>query len=179
MTEERDMQIKGQRKELPKYISHNEVLDILAKAKKTRYRDYILLLVLTRTGMRVSDIVEFRKRDIVEGTIVIRQGKGKKDRVVPLEDELGNILGLFVDRIPPNRKVFSIGSRQIRNIVYKYRPDIHPHTLRHSFAVHCLKNGMSLRALQMILGHNNLNTTQIYLDLSGEDIKEEYKKVKW
>jgi integrase/recombinase XerD len=90
-------------------------------------------------------------------------------------------------------KVFPLTERQVRNIIYKYSPyhlekrdekeikvyDVHPHTIRHSFAVHCLKNGINLRALQKILGHNSLTTTQIYLDIVGKDIKDDFNKVQW
>ena len=180
-------------KTLPKYITKEEVLSILDKAKKDRYRDYILLLCLWRTGMRNSEIASLQKRDIVEDTIIVRNAKGRKDRVIPLESELGNLLGLYSDNLQPNDKLFPLSERQVRNIVYKYSPfhietingkdvtvhDVHPHTLRHSFAVYCLKGGMNLRTLQKILGHGHLNTTQIYLDVVGEDIKNDFKKVEW
>jgi len=169
-------------KSLPKYITQVEVLNILDKSKKDRYRNYILLLVLTRTGMRVSEVVSMQKRDIINDTIIVRDSKGSKDRVIPLERELGNILGLYTDRMNPKDMLFPITDRQVRNIVYKYAPeglDVHPHTFRHSFAVHCLKSGMNLRSLQKILGHSNLNTTQVYLDVIGEDIKNDFDKVDW
>jgi len=170
------------RKILPKYITQTEISSMLDKAKKDRYRNYILLLTLSRTGMRVSEIVKLRKRDIVEDTIIVRQGKGKRDRVIPLEHELSNILGVFTDTFKPKSKLFPISDRQVRNIVYKYAPDgldVHPHTLRHSFAVHCLKNGMNIRNLQKILGHSSLTTTQVYLDVTGEDVAENFWKVEW
>jgi len=170
----------------PKYISKEEISNMLSRAKtegkKFSYRNYIILMTLSRTGMRVSDIVKFRKRDITEDTIIIRQGKGKKDRVIPLDSELGGLLGLYTDRLTPKDKVFPISDRQIRNIVYKYAPDgldVHPHTLRHSFAVHCLKSGMNIRNLQLILGHGNLNTTSVYLDLVGKDVVDDFEKVMW
>jgi len=169
-------------KQLPKYISKEEIMNILDKAKKDRYRNYILLLTLWRTGMRNSEIVNLKKQDIQDNTIIVRQGKGKKDRVIPLESELGNLLGLFVDRLKPRDKLFPISQRQVRNIVYKYSPDeldVHPHTFRHSFAVYCLKSGMNLRTLQRILGHSSLTTTQDYLDLVGKDIVDDFKKVDW
>lgn len=180
-------------KQLPKYISKEEIMNILDKAKKDRYRNYILLLTLWRTGMRNSDIVNLKKQDIQDNTIIVRQGKGKKDRVIPLESELGNLLGLFIDRLKPRDKLFPITERQVRNIVYKYSPfhmeerngksfkvhDVHPHTFRHSFAVHCLKSGMNIRTLQRILGHTSLTTTQVYLDLVGKDIVDDFKKVDW
>lgn len=169
-------------KSLPKYISKEEISDILDKAKKSRYRDYILLLTLWRTGMRVSEIVELKKMDIVDGTIIVRDSKHHKDRVIPLESELGNLLGLFSDSMKPRDILFPLSERQIRNIVYNYSPNdlnVHPHTFRHSFAVYCLKKGMNLRTLQKILGHSSLTTTQVYLDIVGKDIKDDFGRVEW
>ena len=169
-------------KTLPKYIGKEEIINILDRAKKHRYRNYILLLCLWRTGMRNSEIVKLQKRDIINETIIVRDAKGHKDRVIPLESELGNLLGLYSDSMNPKDRLFPLSDRQVRNIVYKYSPDgldVHPHTFRHSFAVHCLKNGMNLRTLQKILGHSSLTTTQIYLDVVGKDIKDDFKEVIW
>lgn len=169
-------------KTLPKYISKEEISNMLDKSKKDRYRNFILLMALSRTGIRVSELVKLRKRDIVENTIIVRQGKGKKDRVVPLESELENILGLYADSKSPREKLFQLSTRQVRNIVSKYSPDgldVHPHTLRHSFAVHCLKQGMNIRSLQKILGHSSLTTTQVYLDLIGKDVADDFRDVVW
>lgn len=152
------------------------------EGKKFSYRNYIILMTLSRTGMRADEIVKLRKRDITEKTIIVRQGKGKKDRVIPLDKELSGLLGLYTDRLTPKDKIFPMSNRQIRNIVYKYAPEglnVHPHTLRHSFAVHCLKSGMNIRSLQKILGHSNLNTTQVYLDVVGKDIVDDFEKVVW
>jgi len=122
---------------LPKFIGKEEISGMLDKAKtegkKFSYRNYIILMSLSRTGMRAEEIVKLRKRDITEKTIIVRQGKGKKDRVIPLERELSGLLGLYTDRLTPKDRVFDMTSRQIRNIVYKYAPDghdVHPHTLR-------------------------------------------------
>lgn len=169
-------------KTLPKYIGQSEILAMLNTAKKKSYRDYILLLIMSRTGIRVSELVNIRKRDIDDGKLIVRQGKGKKDRLVPLEDELNTILGLFMDQLGPRDKLFKLTDRSVRNIVYKYAPDgfdVHPHTLRHSFAVHCLKSGMNIRTLQKILGHGSLTTTQVYLDVIGADVADDFKKVVW
>ena len=169
-------------KQLPKYISKEEITNILDKAKKDRYRNYVLLLTLWRTGMRNSDIVNLKKQDIQDKTIIVRQGKGKKDRVIPIESGLGNLLGLFIDRLKPRDRLYPISQRQVRNIVYKYSPDgldVHPHTFRHSFAVHCLKSGMNIRSLEKILGHSDLATTAVYLDLVGKDVMDDFEKVNW
>ena len=72
--------------------------------------------------------------------------------------------------------------RQIQNIVHTYETNgnnVHPHTLRHSFAVYCLKNGLNIRSLQKILGHSNLNTTAVYLDVVADDVKDDFKNVIW
>lgn len=169
-------------KRLPNYISKNEVSKILYNAKKHNKRNYLMLLILWRAGIRVSEVVKLEKRDICEDTIFIRLGKGKKDRIIPLESELNNILGFYTDGLKPNDKLFNISERQIRNIINKYTPEgikASLHTFRHSFAVYCLKNGMNLRSLQKILGHTNLTTTQVYLDIVGEDIKDDYDKINW
>ena len=130
--------------------------------------------------MRNSELVNLRKKDIMDSTIIIRDGKGHKDRVIPLENELGNLLGLFADPKGHEDRLFSISKRQIRNLVYKYRGEhehVSPHTFRHSFAVYCLKNGMNLENLRRILGHSNLNTTQVYLDLAGKDTVEDFNRI--
>jgi len=171
-------------KSLPRYQTKEVITNILDKAKKDRYRNYILLLILWRTGLRVSEVVKLEKRDIIEGNLLVRLGKGKKDRVVPLESELDTLLLGYIDAMKSRDKLFKFSDRQVRNVVKKYTPDelkkdIHPHTFRHSFAVYCLKNGMNLRTLQKILGHSSLTTTQKYLDIVGQDITDDFKKVVW
>lgn len=169
-------------KELPKYCSKEEIEVIIAKADhdtgKHGRRNHIILTVLWQTGMRAEEITNLRKKDIQADTIIIRGGKGGKDRVIPVKNDLRNLLLLYSDQLNGDEQIFPLSTRQIRNIVYRYS-EMHPHTFRHSFAVYCLKSGMNIRTLQKILGHSGLNTTQVYLDLSGVDINDEYKKVNW
>lgn len=170
----------SQPRTLPKYYNREEVLTVLDKAKNHNKRNYLLLLIMFRTGLRVSEVVKLKKQDIKDGNITVRQGKGKKDRVVTIESELDNILGFYLDGLQPQDKLFPVTTRRVQDICHKYGgKDLHPHVLRHSFAVHCLKCGMNLRSLQKILGHSNLNTTQVYLDVVGEDVAQDFKKVKW
>ncbi len=78
-------------------------------------------------------------------------------------------------------RLFPLTNAQIRNIVHTYQGEenVHPHTFRHSFSVHALRQGVNIRSLQKILGHTDLNTAAQYLDLIGEDIKVDYKKIMW
>ena len=172
----------GTPKELPKYVSKEEIEVIIDKAnhdtEKHGRRNHIILTTLWQTGMRAEEITNLRKKDIQMDTIIIRGGKGGKDRVIPVKSDLRNLLLLYADQLKSDERLFPLSTRQIRNIVYRYS-ELHPHTFRHSFAVYCLQSGMNIRALQKILGHSGLNTTQVYLDLSGADLKDEYKKVSW
>lgn len=165
---------------LPNYLTKEVISEILDNARKTKYRDYIMLLVLWNTGVRVSELINIKKKDIIESTIIVRQGKGKKDRTIPINSHLTDILCLYTDNIHTKSKLFNIKTRQVRNIVNKYTPkgiNAYPHMFRHSFAVHCLKNGMNLRNLQKLLGHRSLSTTEIYLDVTAIDTKNDYFKV--
>jgi integrase/recombinase XerD len=169
-------------KELPKYCSKEEIEVVIDKANhdtgKHGRRNHLILTVLWQTGIRAEEITNLRKKDIQTDTIIIRGGKGGKDRVIPIKNDLRTSVLLYSDQLNGDEQIFPLSTRQIRNIVYHYS-ELHPHTFRHSFAVHCLKSGMNIRTLQKILGHSGLNTTQVYLDLSGVDINDEYKKVTW
>ena len=154
---------------------------ILEKVRADNTRNYLILVTLWRTGMRVSELTNITKRDVGSDQITIRQGKGHKDRIVPADSGLIDLLTLHSASINLDDLLFPLSDVAVRNICHKYQGDenLHPHTLRHSFAIHCLKSGMNVRLLQKILGHTNLSTTAIYLDLIGEDIKDGYKKIQW
>jgi len=176
------MAFETQPKELPKYASKEEIEAVIDKANhdngKHGRRNHLILTTLWQTGMRAEEISHLHKKDIQTDTIIIRGGKGGKDRVIPVKSDLRNLLLVYSDKLNADDILFPISTRQIWNIVHKYS-GFHPHTFRHSFAVHCLKGGMNIRALQKILGHSGLNTTQVYLDLVGSDLTDEYKKVNW
>jgi integrase/recombinase XerD len=172
----------SQPKQLPKYVSKEVIEQAIDKANhdtgKHGRRNHLILTILWQTGIRAEELANLHKKDIQLDTLIVRGGKGGKDRVIPIKNETRNLLLVYSDQLKGEDRLFPISVRQVRNIVYKYS-DLHPHTFRHSFAVHCLRNGMNLRALQKILGHSGLNTTQVYLDLVGSDLKDEYEKVKW
>jgi site-specific recombinase XerD len=169
-------------KKLFKYLEKTQIDEVLERARNNGgTRNYLILLTLFRTGMRCDDLTSFTKRDIKSDRIVIRQGKGKKDRQIPLEPTLKDLLMFYCSSIGLDEKLFPISNAQVRNICHKYQGEhnIHPHTFRHSFAVHYLKSGGNIRCLQKILGHKDLNTTAVYLDLIANDIIDDFKKIEW
>lgn len=176
-------------RKLPKYLRDDEVRKLLNAPPRKKTRDRLILRVLYRCGLRVSELTNLKIQDIdfEEGMITIRSGKGDKDRVVPLDADTLDLIEFYKAGAEEGILILSergdsLSTRQVERIVKKYakkaglKKNVYPHMLRHSFAVHCLKAGMNLRSVQKMLGHSSLTTTQIYLDLTGEDIKQDYEE---
>ena len=172
---------RGNNYKLIKSYKKTQIDEVLNRARKDNKRNYLILLTFWKTGMRCNELTHLKKKDIKEDEIIIRQGKGNKPRMIPLEPALGDLLAYHTADMNLEDIIFPLTNSQVRNICHKYQGDldIHPHTFRHSFAIHLLLQGMNIRSLQMILGHSNLNTTAIYLYLIGKDIKDDYKKIEW
>lgn len=169
-------------KKLFKYLEKSQIDTILERARNSgNTRNYLILLTFFRTGMRCDDLTSITKRDIKVDRIVIRQGKGNKDRQIPLEPALKDLLSFHCSNINLDDKLFPLTNAQVRNIVHRYEGEhiVTPHTFRHSFAVHYLKSGGNIRCLQKILGHTDLNTTAVYLDLIANDIIDDFKRIEW
>jgi len=113
----------------------------------------------------------------------IRKAKGGRQRRVPLDDETLKMLSEYIlaSNTPEDQPVFPIKRTQVFNLVKRYGNtagvNIHPHTLRHSFAIHLVRSGMDLRRLQLLLGHSSLSITQVYLQFKDDDLREAYDKV--
>jgi len=170
---------------LPGYHSTeqlNSILEVIASRRdrwaKLKERDALIILMLAFTGVRRSELLNLRPSDIVGGFIRIRGGKGDKDRVIPVADDLTTPLPRYVknEHINPRANLFSIHARQLCNIVKKYAlaagvDDLSPHGLRHYFATTLVERGAQIRAVQELLGHSNISTTAIYLDLIPSHLK--------
>ncbi len=176
-------------RKLPKYLKEKEVRKLLKAPEREKIRDRLILRILYRCGLRVSELTSLKIEDIDfdENMITVRGGKGDKDRVVPIDHETLDLIQLYKKDAEKGILILSqrgqgLSTRQIERIVKKYAKkagidkNVYPHMLRHSFAVHSLKAGMNLRSVQKMLGHSSLTTTQIYLDLTGEDIKKDYEE---
>lgn len=184
-------------KKLPVVLNKDEV-DRLIKApdinEKLGIRDRAIIETLYATGIRVSELVNLKKRDLIKSESVIRVfGKGSKERIVPI----GDIALDWIDRYDSSVRNGLIrsgangsdflflnfrGGRISRISVWRMlqkhareaniKKQIHPHTLRHTFATHLLEGGADIRAVQEMLGHSDIGTTQIYLHLDRNYLKE-------
>jgi site-specific recombinase XerD len=176
-------------KDLSDYCDRDKVCEILNYANTASRRDYLILKVLWESSMRVSELAALRPRDLEpqNHAIVIRNGKGSKSRRVYVDYKTGamNTLCKYISamKIPEEMPIFGVKTNQIRNIVKKYGNmadvDIHPHSFRHSFAINMVRQGTDLRRVQQLLGHANLNTTQVYLQFKDEDLRAIYNAVEF
>ena len=157
-------------------------------------RDAAVMALLYGSGLRISEALGLRRRDVPrpgEGDVLVVTGKGNKTRMVPV---LQNVLALIADYValcphplPPEGAIFvgarggPLSPRIIQLTMQRLRgvlglPDsATPHALRHSFATHLLSRGGDLRAIQELLGHSSLSTTQIYTGIDSERLLEVYR----
>jgi len=192
-------------RDLKGYLEPEQVERVLATA--TSPRDALLVRIPWRTGIRVSELIGIRVQDIdFEGRAILikiqkqrkRDGKTvERRRLVPIDrDTLGMVreylkwreqfpykgdLLFPISRQRVDQVYWKLGRRAgIKEIgdpaVSKHRK-LHPHVLRHSFAIHCVKHGMSIERLQKILGHSSPTTTSVYLQYSLKDLHESYDEV--
>jgi site-specific recombinase XerD len=167
------------------YMEADEVHELLDAAHSCSTRDYLMLRVLWRTGVRVNELLNITPADIEprNNIVNVTKAKGGKQRRVPLDSDTMRMLSDYVSRskIQEDRPIFGIRQRWAREIVRRYgarigRRGLHPHTFRHSFAIHCVRNGWDIRRLQQVLGHSSMATTAVYLQFNDRDIRELYDR---
>jgi len=186
-------------KKLPEILSLKEIEQLLEQPDLQTplgIRDRAMLEMLYATGMRVSELTGLPTHQVnLEGGYVLLYGKGSKERVVPIGSEAMNWVTLYLRNsreILAKRKESPIlfinrsGRGMSRQGFWKnlkdyarkagLRKKITPHLLRHSFASHLLERGADLRSVQMMLGHVDISTTQIYTHVSGERLKKVHKQ---
>ncbi|HVT44743.1 MAG TPA: site-specific tyrosine recombinase XerD [Thermoanaerobaculia bacterium] len=183
---------------LPKTLQPNEIEALLAapdSATAAGCRDKAMLELLYATGLRVSELVRVRLDDLVLDAGFLRTiGKGSKERIVPFGDTACAAVVSYIESARPafdkhgdstlflsiRGRGFSRQSVWIKITKYArdagIRAKISPHMLRHSFATHLLENGADLRSVQMMLGHSDISTTQIYTHVSKARLQQLYEK---
>lgn len=183
---------------LPNLLTHKEVMKLIAApdSKKPRgIRDIAMLHTMYATGLRVSELVELKLGDIdLRSGYIIASGKGNKRRLIPIANSACNDVLKYIEQIrrvwaspdEPHLFVTSQKKRMTRQGFWKLiqhyarkagiTKRITPHMLRHSFATHLLQGGADLRAVQMMLGHADISTTQIYTHVTGTHLRQMHKK---
>lgn len=200
VAEDPTAQIRSPRtlKSLPRYLTLEEVDRLLAAPDPQSplgLRDAAMVELLYATGLRVSELVSLRLRDInLEAGYLRCVGKGSKERLVPLGRQAAQRLRVYLDGARPailrgashpalflNNRGRGMSRQGLWKILKKYgraaglRGKLSPHVLRHSFATHLLERGADLRSVQVMLGHADISTTQIYTHINRERLRKIYK----
>jgi integrase/recombinase XerD len=187
-------------KTLPKFLSVADVDTLLSAPDPTTprgLRDRALIEVLYATGLRVSELINLKPQDVnLESGYLTTTGKGRKQRLVPLGDEAASWVVRYLKESRPVLLKKRSSTRLFVNarggtglsrvgfwkILKGYsrqaglNSSLSPHVLRHSFATHLLERGADLRAIQMMLGHSDLSTTQIYTHILEARLRAVYDK---
>ncbi|MFT5838201.1 MAG: integrase/recombinase XerD [Flavobacteriales bacterium] len=182
------------RQSLPKTLTESQVLDLL-NAPNTdepiQLRDKAMLEVLYATGLRVTELVSLRLDQLsIQQGVVRVIGKGNKERLVPLGEDAIDWVSTFLkqgrgallqsesDIVFPSKRGVAMTRQTFWHRIKLYskianiQTDLSPHTLRHAFATHLLNHGADLRVVQMLLGHSDLSTTQIYTHVATERLQK-------
>jgi len=183
---------------LPRFLTLEEVDHLLSAPDPHNplgLRDAAMVELLYATGLRVSELVSLRVRDInLDVGYLNCVGKGRKERLVPMGRAASHRLHAYLDRARPslmkgksvaalfvNNRGSSMTRQGFWKILKNYgcaaglRGKLSPHVLRHSFATHLLERGADLRSVQMMLGHADISTTQVYTHINRERLKKIYK----
>ena len=186
-------------KKLPDVLDVEEVIQLLETPDLTKnngYRDRTILELLYATGMRVTELIQIEIDDVnlIMGFVKVF-GKGNKERIIPLGDTvieyldtyINNVRSQLIKKTVTNVLFLNLHGRPLTRqgiwkLIKQYglRANINktltPHTLRHSFATHLLENGADLRAVQEMLGHSDISTTQLYTHVSKTQIRQMYNQ---
>ena len=183
---------------LPKSISEDDVVKLLDAPKEDSLiglRDRAMLELLYASGVRISELVNIKFSDLdLDRNIIKVFGKGSKERLVPFGEDAAQWISAYIDERKKNKDLASIkyiflnnrGTKISRHAFWHrlkeycleigLKQDISPHTLRHAFATHLLNRGADLRSVQVLLGHSDLSTTQIYTHIAKQRLSELVKK---
>ncbi len=187
------------KREIPDILSYediNLIFEHIDINKPGGIRDRAILETLYACGLRVSELINLKQRDIIWDSEIIRVlGKGSKERFVPIGASAMEWIQkyisearVFFNKTDNAKDILFINQRGTalsRMYIWKMLKaatklsgitmDVHPHTLRHSFATHLIEGGADLRAVQEMLGHSDIGTTQIYTHIDNEFIKEVHR----
>lgn len=183
-------------KKLPNYLTYGEIERIINSIKKEELLERALFETLYGCGFRVSELINIRLKDVhFEEKMIECIGKGNKQRYVPVNDIALSCIYSYIKDIRSNLKrkendrllfLGYKGKKLTRQYVFLLIKElcsragikkvVSPHVIRHSFATHLIENNANLRAVQTMLGHQNITTTEIYTHVNASKIIEDYDK---
>ncbi len=189
----------------PRWLDKNQVNALIRKAEEAvqiartspairqAVRDETIIKILLNTGLRVSELCALKISDldlkINKGNIVVRQGKGQKRRDVPMNKETTQAIQAWMKVRPTEYgDLLFYGARgdaltasgihrRLAELGAKAKVEVHPHTLRHTFAKSLIDSGVSLEKVAALMGHSSLNTTRVYVTPGERDLREAVEKL--
>ena len=193
-----DIELPKKKKKLPSFLPVDDavqLMDMVDTGSEEGTRDSIILEILYGTGLRVSELTQLNSNDIdIENRMIHVKGKGKKERIVPITRRAKKYIIKYLEykkSVTKSTASFPLlintrGNRMspasVRLILKKYRIKgnfgyaFTPHSLRHSAATHLMENNTDLRAIQKLLGHSSLSTTQIYTQVNFQQLQKVYDR---
>lgn len=184
---------------LPDFLTHEEIqhlFSVFDESNILELRDKTMFEFLYSSGLRISEACSLKSRNVdVENMLLAIKGKGDRERLVPFGEVALRLLQKYLSESRPellknvtseylfiSKKGSALSRKSAWRLLKKYieraeiKKNITPHTLRHSFATHLLQNNADLRAVQELLGHIDISTTQIYTHLVSSELKEAHEK---
>jgi site-specific recombinase XerD len=181
---------------LPKVLTEEETSSLLDEPNQRYFgphRDYLLMRLMLKAGLRAAEVVSLRPEhvDLMSGKLMVREGKGAKDRTLWVGEELLQELREWMDRRPesdflfPTSKGTKVATSHLRRSVKRYAEEadvdevdrVSPHTLRHTFATRLYRETSNIRMVQKALGHSDLSTTMIYTHVVDEELEGAMKEL--
>ena len=174
---------------LPETLTPLECKALLAQPKPrypTGLRDLCMLRLMLNTGLRASECLNLKVRDVdwMSGKLMVREGKGKKDRTLWVNEDVLDLLRKWRERRPVESELLfttlegkPINDRALRAMVQRRAKKagipkhVHPHTLRHTFATEMYRQTKDIRGVQKMLGHSDLSTTMVYTHIVDDDVE--------
>ena len=187
------------KKKIPYVLNVDDIDKILSSIEMLKpidYRDKCIILTMYSSGLRISEVVNIKLNDLnLTDSFISILGKGNKQRLIPLGEKAAQMINLYIDEyrckflkksnsggyLFLNNRGKSLSRVSIWKIIKKHSSDlpnsdrITPHVFRHSFATHLIEGGADLRAVQMMMGHSDITTTQIYTHLDKSYLKDVYR----
>jgi len=179
-------------KDVPVYLSVPEVNAMLEACKDSK-RDHLLINLLWQTGCRITEALSITRNDIdtynLSVRVQIEKQRNKKSRhvfrIIPISSELSNELASYILHYNITNRLFNFSRQRAFQIIKQVAKQagitkpVHPHTLRHSFAVNCISQGVPLPVVKDLLGHSSVLTTMVYLKIVQQDARQFLQQVKF